>query len=158
MCANSTVRVWLYGEEAKKSDLYDLPIQAALLDLSNDQSDEPVKPQHAQISPNGTMLLVVVGGKCKLFTMGGFRHVWSIEPPDGPTTIYATFVDDYCIIIWNKRGQGFLHRIPKSVLSLLEADKMKIKIMGDDPTERQHGAEYVELVLVKYNNSYLNFQ
>jgi WD40 repeat protein len=33
MCSDSTLRVWLYGEAAKKSELYDLPIQAAMLDL-----------------------------------------------------------------------------------------------------------------------------
>lgn len=82
------------------------------------------KPQHAQISPNGTMLLVVIDGKCKLFTMGTFKQLWIVECGDGLTCIAASFVDDLTVLIWSKRGKAYLHRIPKNALQAMESDRM----------------------------------
>lgn len=117
ICDDSTVRVWLYGEAARKSDLTDLPIQASLVELGKG------KPQHAQISPNGLMILVVIDSRCKLFTMGTFKPIWSVDCGDGPTCISASFVDDYTVLIWSKRGRAYLHRIPRSALSTVDNDR-----------------------------------
>jgi hypothetical protein len=141
ICDDSTVRVWLYGEAARKSDLTDLPIQVCnfilfaqtwfhmhlltfLLNQASLVEFGKGKPQHSQISPNGLMLLVVIDGKCKLFTMGTFKTLWSIECGDGLTCFSASFVDDFTILIWSKRGRAYLHRIPRAAINSVDVDRM----------------------------------
>lgn len=87
---------------------------------AGDASSEKGKPRSSIVSPSGSGLLVVHEHQVSVFSLPITNTTpgWSLSSK--PSLISAFWCDDLTVLIFNALGQGFLHRLPKSVLPLTQ--------------------------------------
>lgn len=78
------------------------------------------KPRSSIVSPSGSGLLVVHEHQVSVFSLPITNTTpgWSLQSK--VSLLSAFWCDDLTVLIFNAQGEGFLHRLPKSVLPLTQ--------------------------------------
>lgn len=117
-------RLWMLDEALLKPDgmSYSAPkeehLAVSMIPLTEDKGASLGKPRQALVSPSGSGLLVVHEHQVSVYSLPitNMSPGWSISSK--ASFISAFWCDDLTVLLFNALGQGFLHRLPRSVLPM----------------------------------------